>query len=80
MVSNQEYEVCFVLRIIIKYENKKIFGTLYLAHTVLNMLSRGNLVILDVKVLPTMTCSCYILISICSADYLNISIHKRFLP
>ena len=29
MVSNQEYEVCFVLRIIIKYENKKIFGTLY---------------------------------------------------
>ena len=76
MVSNQEYEVCFVLRIIIKYENKKIFGTL----TVLNMLSRGNLVILDVKVLPTMTCSCYILISICSADYLNISIHKRFLP
>ena len=29
MVSNQEYEVRFVLRIIIKYENKKIFGTLY---------------------------------------------------
>ena len=29
MVSNQEYEVCFVLRFIIKYENKKIFGTLF---------------------------------------------------
>ena len=32
MVSNQEYDVCFVLRIIIKYENKKIFDTLYKSH------------------------------------------------